>query len=91
MPNYMVERTLPGYTAEQVAGAANRARETTNLMAREGTPVRYLRSTFIPGEDKCYCLFDGPSPEVIQTANDRAGLPVDRIVEVLHVASEDLE
>lgn len=86
----MVERTLPGYSAEQVAGAAIGARETTDLMSREGTPVRYLRSTFIPGEDKCYCLFDGPSPEAIQTANDRAGLPVERIVEVVHVASEDL-
>ncbi len=90
MPNYMVERTLPGYSVEQVAGAADRARKITAVMTGEGTPVRYLRSTFIPGEDKCYCLFDGPSPDIVQTANDRAGLPVDRIVEVVLVASEDL-
>ncbi len=90
MPNYMVERTLPGYTGEQVADAAKSARQITAIMTGEGTPIRYLRSTFIPGEDKCYCLFDGPSPDVVQTANDRAGLPVERIVEVVHVSSEDL-
>ena len=90
MPNYMVERTLPGYTVEQVAGAADRARKITAVMTSEGTPVRYLRSTFIPGEDECYRLFDGPSPDLVQTANDRAGLPAERIVEVVHLASEDL-
>ena len=90
MPSYIVERTLPGFTGERVAAAAKSARAATMAMARAGTPVRYLRSTFIPGEDKCFCLFEAPSPEVVQDANDRAGLPVDRIVEVIHLASEDV-
>jgi hypothetical protein len=59
-------------------------------MTRQGTPIRYLRSTFIPGEDKCFCLFEGPSAETVQEANDRAELPVERIAEAVHVASEDL-
>ena len=43
--------------------------------------MQYLRSTFLPGEEKCFCLFEGPSAEVVRTANDRAELPYERIVE----------
>ena len=90
MTKYLVERYLPGMTSEQLAAAAGSAKRTTEAMRREGTPVQYLRSTFIPGEEKCFCLFEGPSAEVVRTANDRAQLPYDRIVEAMHVASDDL-
>lgn len=90
MTKYLTERYLPGITPEQLSAAAKSAKTTTAQMAQEGTPVRYLRSTFIPGEEKCYCLFEGPSADVVKTANERAGLPFERIVEAQHIASEDL-
>jgi len=84
------ERYLPGITPDQLTAAAGAAKSTTATMAKEGTSVRYLRSTFIPGEEKCFCLFVGPSAEVVGTANDRAELPYERIVEAMHIASDDL-
>jgi hypothetical protein len=69
------------------AGAAKRA---TAEMEREGKPVRYLRSTFIPGEDKCYCLFEGALPESVRKANVQAQLPLERIVLAEHVAAEQV-
>ena len=90
MAKYMVERYLPGITTEQLAAAAARAKGTTAQMTQEGTPVRYLRSTFLPGEEKCYCLFESPSQEAVKVANERAQIPFERIVEALHIASEDL-
>ena len=54
MPQYVVERHLPNFTGEQIAAAAKSAKESSSEMTREGTPVRYLRSIFIPGEDKCF-------------------------------------
>ena len=78
-------------TPDQLAAAAGSAKRTTATMTQEGTPVQYLRSTFIPGEEKCFCLFEGPSAAVVRTANDRAHLPYERIVAALHVASDDLE
>ena len=72
MAKYMVERHLPGIKPEELAAAAARAKSTTAQMAAEGTPVRYLRSTFVPGEEKCYCLFEGPSEETVREANERA-------------------
>ena len=90
MAKYLVERYLPGLTPDQLAAAAGSAKRTTETMTHEGTPVQCLRSTFIPGEEKCFCLFEGPSAEVVRTANDRAQLPYERIVEAMHVASDDV-
>ena len=90
MAKYLVERYLPGIQPEQLAAAAGSAKSTTEAMTQDGTPVRYLRSTFIPGEEKCYCLFEGPSADVVKQANDRAQLPYERIVEAMHISSEDL-
>jgi hypothetical protein len=90
MAKYMVERYLPGFTPEQLTAAANAAKSTTAQMNQQGTPVRYLRSTFVPGEDKCFCLFEGPSSDAVRDANERAQLPFERIVEAMHIASEDL-
>jgi hypothetical protein len=90
MPKYMVERYLPGITSDQLTAAAGRAKATTARMTEEGTPVRYLRSTYVPGEDKCYCLFEGPSEDAVRQANERAEIPLERVVEAAHIASEDL-
>lgn len=91
MPYYMVERHLPGITAEQLTAAARRAKKTTAEMTQQGTPVRYLRSIFIPGEEKVFCLFEGPTEQSVKDANDRAEIPFQRVVEALHIAAEDLE
>jgi hypothetical protein len=90
MAKYLVERYLPGITPEALGAAAGAAKSTTASMTQEGTPVQYLRSTFVPGEEKCYCLFEGPSADTVKTANDRAQLPYERIVEAMHISSEDL-
>ena len=90
MSKFLVERYLPGFTPDQLSAAAGAAKKTTAEMSQHGTPVRYLRSTFVPGEEKCFCLFEGPSAEVVREANERAQLPFERIVEAMHIASEDL-
>lgn len=90
MAKYLVERYLPGITGEQLAAAAGRAKATTAQLSEQGTAVRYLRSTFVPGEEKCYCLFEGPSADAVRMANEQAELPFERIVEAQHIAAEDL-
>ena len=90
MAMYVVERHLPRFTSEQLAAAAARAKSTTADMTREGTPIRYLRSIFIPGEDKCFCTFEGPSVSSIEEANNRAEIPFERVVEALQITSEEL-
>ena len=90
MPKYIVERHLPGITEDQLAAAATRAKSTTAKMTEQGVPVRYHRSTFLPGEDKCFCLFEAASEEAVRSANEKADLPFDRIVEAKHISAEEL-
>lgn len=90
MPKYMVERYLPRITSEQLVAAATRARRSTAQMTREGTAIRYLHSVFVPSEEKCFCLFEGPSADAVRQANERAQIPFERIVEASHIVSEDL-
>jgi hypothetical protein len=91
MPKYMVERHLPGFTVAQLPSASALAKRVTGEMAKEGIPVRYLGSTFVPDEERCMCLFEGPSAAVVRQANERAGLPLQRIVEATSISSDDVD
>lgn len=80
---YMVERNLPGITTEQLAGAQRAAIESAQKATTDGTPVRYIRSTFVPGEARCMCLFEAKTADAVRDVNESAGLPFTRIVEAL--------
>lgn len=83
MAIYMVERDLPGITTEQLAGAQKAAIDGSQKSTTSGTPVRYIRSTFVPGESRCMCLFEATTPDAVRDVNEAAGLPFSRIVEAL--------
>lgn len=83
MAVYMVERDLPGITNEQLADAQNAAMTSAQKSTTSGTPVRYIRSTFVPGEARCMCLFEASTPDAVRDVNESAGLPFTRIVEAL--------
>ncbi len=83
MTVYMVKRKLPGVTIDVLAAAQRRAIDTAADMSQQGTPVRYLRSTFVPEESSCMCLFDAGSADVVEQLNRKAEIPFDRVVEAL--------
>lgn len=83
MAVYMVERDLPGITTTELAGAQQAAIATAQRFTADGTPVRYIRSTFVPGESRCMCLFDAQNAADVQKVNEAANLPFSRIVEAL--------
>jgi hypothetical protein len=83
MDIYMVERDVPGITPEQLAGAQQAAMATSQQFTTHGTPVRYIRSTFVPDESKCFCLFEAASRQAVRDVNTAANLPFTRIVKAL--------
>ncbi|HWC97403.1 MAG TPA: DUF4242 domain-containing protein [Candidatus Sulfopaludibacter sp.] len=90
MPVFMVERNLPGITLEELASAQKRAIQMGKELTAEGRQVRYIRSTFVPGESKCMCLFEAPSPDNVREANERAQIPFTRIVEAEDLTPKDV-
>lgn len=83
MQVYMVERSLKGIPMDVLAAAQQRAIETSRKLSGEGTPVRYIRSTFVPEEGCCMCLFAAERPEDVKRVNELAQIPFDRIVPAL--------
>ena len=78
MPRYIIERSVPGLTRDELFAAGRRS-----VAALATLPdVRWIRSYVSDAEGKIYCEYDAPSPEAILEHARRAGLPVDRIAEV---------
>jgi hypothetical protein len=88
MPVYMVERSLPGIEMEQLAAAQKAAIETSDRFTAEGKDVRYIRTTFVPGEAHCMCLFEAANPELVKEVNETAQIPFTRIIEALDLTPQ---
>ncbi len=84
---YLVERYWPGVTEPGLRTALSRIAQAVSEMARAGVPVRYLRTTLIPGEESVLCLFEGSSADDVAEANRRAGVQFDRISPVIDVST----
>ena len=80
---YMVERSLKGIPMDQLAAAQRRAIDTAAEMTAQGTPVRYIRSTFVPDSGKCMCLFSADGEDNVRTLNEKAGIPFDKVTPAL--------
>jgi hypothetical protein len=78
MPRYIIERSVPGLTHEQLDAAARRSVAVLGQMKG----VRWVRSYVSAAEGKIYCEYDAPDPEAIREHARRAGLPADRISEI---------
>ena len=83
MPVYMVERDLPGIQMDKLAAAQKAAIATSDQFTAEGKPVRYIRTTFVPGEAHCMCLFEAANPDLVKQVNDKAQIPYTRVIEAL--------
>jgi hypothetical protein len=86
---YVVERYLPGLDQRKLVRLLGKLGNVTAELRREGTRVRYLGSMIVPGDEACFCQFDGPSEAAVAEANTRAGVPFDRIVEAVTVPAPD--
>lgn len=60
-----------------------RARAAAEELAREGAPVRHLRSTVVPDDEMCLLVFEAPNRELALEAMRRAELVSERIVEAI--------
>jgi hypothetical protein len=51
--------------------------------------VQYLSSTYMPGEDTCFCLFRAADAEAIRALNEATGFPLDRITPAVLLLPDD--
>ena len=78
MSYYLVESYLAD-TADAAEEARKRARSLDD--ARAG--VRYVRTTFLPGDETIFHVFEAPSLSAVRRAARTAALAHERIVEAV--------
>jgi hypothetical protein len=80
---YIVDRELPGYTLVEVSEAQRAAIRESERFTASGRAIRYLRSTFVPAESHCMCLFDAADAATVEDLNREARIPFTRVVEAV--------
>ena len=83
MPVFLVDRDLPGITMEELGAAQKAAIATSEQFTADGRPVRYIRSTFVPGQSHCMCLFEAPTAALVAEVNDTANIPYTDVIEAM--------
>ena len=89
MPVYLVDRDLPGVGTDDLQALHQAALAACRQSRVAGQAIGYLASVFIPGEQRCLCLFEADDEFVVAAVNEAAGLPFTRIVAALTFTPDD--
>lgn len=89
LSRYLVELTPDGNGVDDIQALAARCRAASEELSRSGTPVRFLRSVFVPEDGTCLLLFEGPSAPAVEEAGRRAALPLRRVSGTLRLPRPD--
>ena len=75
MPRYVIERSLPKLSSEELQEIGKKVVEVAEQM--DG--VTWIKSSISESEGKSYCEFEAPNSEALQEHSDQVGRPVDKI------------
>lgn len=87
---FLVECFWPGVTRDIVESADRRARQQALSLSREGSPLRFLGSWFLPSDETVFFQYVASSYEDVVRASRNADLPFDRVTPSFWLDAEDL-
>ena len=87
LARYTVEVRRPQGGWAELRQATARARKVAEEMHGAGEPVRFLRSIFVPEDDACFFLYEGPTAEAVRDAASRAELGPEQVRETITVSA----
>ena len=76
MAEFLVETYVARTDSAAVELGAERSRLAAEELTREGTPVRCLRSIFVPEDETCFFLYEADSADTMRAAVERCGFAV---------------
>jgi hypothetical protein len=80
MPKYVIERTIPNAGKLSAGELRDISAKSCRVLRELGPQIQWVQS-FVT-EDKLYCHYLAPAPELIREHALRGGFPVDAIREV---------
>jgi hypothetical protein len=81
MSSYLLEAYTPASALLEDVEA--RVRSAAAEFSASGTPVRYVRSIFVPEDETCFHVLDGPSSEAVAETANRAGISTPHITKAV--------
>ena len=83
----MAECFWPGVTAQKVADTGERVRQAAAAINPDGRFARYIGSILVPTDEIALCLFETTSLAAAVELNMQAGIPSERILEIVRMGS----
>ena len=85
MPQYVIEREIPGAGAMSAEQLRDASRHSNAVLAGMDPAIEWVQS-YVAG-DRIYCVYNAPSEDLIREHADRSGFPANRITPVSAVIS----
>ena len=89
MPSYLVETFLPRGNAGDRHERERATSSAAEALTRDGTPIRFGGSIYVPEDEICFYSFDAPSVGDVERIVERAGLRLLRVVEAIPSSKEN--
>ena len=83
MAEYLAELYVSRTDRAFAERSASRMRMAAAELTREGTPVRWVRSIFVPEDETCFVLCEAASFDAVRQTAERAALTFERIAEAI--------
>ena len=85
MPQFVIERTLPGAGSLSQEQLKAISQKSNDVLAGLGASIKWEHS-YVTG-DKIYCVYTAPDADIIREHAQRGGFPADSVSEVKTVIS----
>jgi hypothetical protein len=80
MPKYVIERELPGAGKLSPAELKAISQKSVGTLLSLGPEIQWVTSYVV--DDKLYCIYNAPSPKLIEEHARCGGFPANRISQV---------
>jgi hypothetical protein len=80
MPKYVIEREIPGIGAWSPTQRQKAAEKSRAVLRELGPDIQWVTS--YATDDRLYCVYIAPSPELIREHAARGGFPCNRVSRV---------
>lgn len=87
MPQYVIERDIPGAGKMTPAELEAAARKSLEVLKDLGPEIQWIHS-FVT-DDKIYCIYFSPDETLIREHARQVGIPVDRVSAVRSLLAGD--
>jgi hypothetical protein len=88
---YLVEHYRPGATVDDLELDLAHLLVAAEALSREGSCVRVLRSTIVPGDEAFLSVVEAASELLVRRAFERAGVAFERISPAVTFEREELK